>query len=126
MKTTEELKKMSVNKLEVYLKTLKYCTYKPTSDTSNPIYERKIEYRGFEFNALTNKFSIRFKHPNDSIYDADHVDNINTIYGSRDFYYGLFENSIELFNAVNQRLKEEKQEKIAELEKQLAELKSQL
>jgi hypothetical protein len=126
MKTTTDLKKMSVYKLEAYLKTLKYCTYKPTSDTSNPIYERKIEYRGFEFNALTNKFSIRFKHPNDSIYDKDRVDNINTIYGSRDFYYGLFENSIELFNAVNQHIKEEKQEKIAELEKQIAELKSQL
>jgi hypothetical protein len=126
MKTTKELKKMSVTKLEAYLKTLKYCTYKPTSDTSNPIYECKIEYRGFEFNVLTNKFSIRFKHPNDSIYDADRVDNINTIYGSRDFYCGLFENSIELFNAVNQRIKEENQEKIAELEKQLAELKSQL
>jgi ribosomal protein L29 len=122
MKTTKELKKMSVNKLEAYLKTLKYCTYILVSKT----HECDIEYHGFEFDAITNKFSVKFKHPNDSIYDEDNVNNINTIYGSGDFYYGLFENSNELFNAVNYRLKDEKQKTIAELEKRLAELKSQI
>ena len=117
---------MSVNKLEAYLKILKYCIYRPNSNDDNHLFELEIEYRGFEFNVLTNKFSIKFKNPNDSIYDKYRVNNINTIYGSNDFYYGLFENSNELYIAVNQRIKEEKQEKIAELEKQLAELKSGL
>jgi hypothetical protein len=126
MKTTEELKKMSVNKLEVYLKTLKYCIYKPNSNDNNHLFELEIKYFGFEFDTVRNKFSIKYEHPNDSKYDDIRISTINTIHGSKDFYYGLFENSNKLFNAVNQRIKEEKQEKIAELEKQLAELKSQL
>lgn len=126
MKTTEELKKMSVNKLEAYLKTLKYCIYRPNSNDDNHLFELEIKYFGFEFYTVYNKFSIKYKHPNDSMYDDIRISTINTIHGSKDFYYGLFENSIELFNAVNQRIKEEKQEKIAELEKRLVELKSQI
>lgn len=126
MKTIEELKKMSVNEFEKYLKSLKYCVYKLNSKYDDHIKEIGIEYRGFEFDAITNAFSINFKRSDDSINDEDRIYIINTIYGYRDVYHGVFENSNELRNAVNQRIKEEKQEKIAELEKQLTELKLQL
>lgn len=130
MKTVEELKKLSVNKLENYFKTLKYCTCERVANSvigvSNLVKSVEIKYLGFELNYPNNTFCLKFRHPNDSIYDNERILDINNVHKSNNFYYGLFENANELSAAVDNKIKSEKQEKIAELEKQLAELKSGL